>query len=146
MTYSKRPPSPRVIEKTDAEWKASLTREEYYILREKGTERAFTGEYWAHFRPSQYVCRGCRPPLFNDLETFDSHCGWPSFFSSAHGDSIEEIEDRTHGMIRTEVVCKKCGGHLGHVFNDGPEPTGVRYCINSPSILFQPSENLRPKT
>ena len=126
------------IEKTEEEWKGVLTPEQFHVLRKKGTERAFTGEYWNHKEQGVYRCAGCGEELFNSSTKFDSHCGWPSFFDSLDKSKIEEIEDRTHGMHRIEVVCAKCGGHLGHVFPDGPRPTGVRYCINSVSLKFEP--------
>lgn len=127
----------RTVEKTDAQWKAELSPEEYRVLREKGTERAFTGEYWDHKADGSYVCAACGAELFSSETKFDSRCGWPSFYDSIDKSKVEEIEDRTHGMLRTEVVCKACGGHLGHIFPDGPNPTGMRYCINSVSIKFK---------
>lgn len=128
------------IKKSEAEWREQLTPEQYRVLREKGTERPFTGEYNDHSAEGTYVCAACGEPLFESGTKFNSHCGWPSFNAPANGESIGEIADHSHGMIRTEVVCKKCGGHLGHVFNDGPPPTGLRYCINSVSIEFLPAE------
>lgn len=124
-------------EKTEAEWKEELSPEEYYILREKGTERAFTGKYWNHKEKGIYKCRGCGEPLFLSDTKFDSGCGWPSFFQPAENEKITESMDKSHGMYRTEVTCSNCGGHLGHVFTDGPQPTGLRYCINSTSIDFK---------
>lgn len=138
-TTSNQPaPSVTKVIKTDAEWKAQLTPEQYAILRKKGTERAFTGKYWNHTEPGTYTCAGCNTVLFTSDGKFDSHCGWPSFDKPAAGVKIEEHHDDTHGMIRTEVVCPACGGHLGHVFDDGPTSTGLRYCINSASIQFAP--------
>ena len=114
------------IEKTDAQWREELTPEQYHVLRQKGTERAFTGAYWDD------------KPLFTSEAKFDSGCGWPSFSEPLDGANIEEHQDGSHGMIRTEVTCARCGGHLGHVFNDGPRPTGLRYCINSVSVDLEP--------
>ncbi|UCG02589.1 MAG: peptide-methionine (R)-S-oxide reductase MsrB [Candidatus Heimdallarchaeota archaeon] len=122
--------------KTEDEWKITLTKEQFWILREKGTERAFSGKYWNHFEEGEYKCAGCGTPLFKSEEKFESSCGWPSF-SNPIKDTIEEESDTSHGMIRTEVLCSACGGHLGHLFNDGPkEKGGLRYCINSAAIEF----------
>lgn len=125
------------INKTEQEWKNELTPEKYYVLREKGTERAYTGEFWNHFEDGVYKCSGCGEPLFSSETKFDSHCGWPSYFQPIDKSKIIYQEDRSHGMIRTEVMCARCGGHLGHVFDDGPQPTGLRYCINSVSLDFE---------
>lgn len=125
------------IIRSDKEWKQILTPEQYRVLREKGTERAFTGEYWNHFEKGVYKCAGCGAELFSSDTKFDSHCGWPSYFTPLAGDRVIYKEDRSYGMIRTEVLCAKCGGHLGHVFDDGPDPTGLRYCINSVSLIFE---------
>ncbi len=126
------------VQKTEKEWEEQLSREEYYILRQKGTERPFTGEFNMHFENGDYHCKGCGAKLFESEHKFESGCGWPSFDQAVEG-AIEYIRDTTHGMIRTETVCANCGGHLGHVFNDGPrETTGMRYCINSISIGFEP--------
>jgi peptide-methionine (R)-S-oxide reductase len=125
------------VEKSEAEWRASLTPTEYKILRERGTEPAFTGEYWDNHADGQYRCRGCGELLFASETKFESGCGWPSFYKAAAGDVIDEHADTSFHMVRTEVTCSRCGGHLGHVFNDGPAPTGLRYCINSASITFE---------
>ncbi|MFD2890732.1 peptide-methionine (R)-S-oxide reductase MsrB [Flavobacterium chuncheonense] len=128
------------VNKTEAEWKASLSDVEYKVLREKGTERAFTGEYWNTFEKGKYVCAACRNELFTSDTKFDSHCGWPSFDQAIKGSVVYE-RDLSFGMVRTEVMCAKCGGHLGHVFDDGPEETtGKRYCTNSVSIKFIPEK------
>ena len=121
-------------DKNEAAWREHLTPDEFYVLREKGTERAFTGEYWNVWERGAYHCRGCGELLFQSDTKFDAGCGWPSFDRPASEGVIEESQDTSHGMIRTEVLCQKCGGHLGHVFPDGPTETGQRYCINSLSI------------
>jgi peptide-methionine (R)-S-oxide reductase len=125
------------IEKTEQEWRESLTPEQYHILREKGTERPFTGKYWDVKDDGTYVCAACGQKLFTSDTKFDSGCGWPSFYDAEPG-AVEMTEDLSHGMHRIEVTCGNCGGHLGHVFPDGPKPTGQRYCINSVSIDLQP--------
>jgi peptide-methionine (R)-S-oxide reductase len=122
------------IEKSDAQWRAELSPEQYHVLRQKGTERAFTGRYWDTTTPGTYRCAGCGQPLFDSEAKFDSGCGWPSFDRPLREDRVEEHRDTSHGMIRTEVTCRRCGGHLGHVFPDGPTETGLRYCINSAAI------------
>ncbi len=128
------------VEKTDAEWKELLSADEYRILRQKGTERPFTGEFNLHFKNGNYHCKGCKAKLFDSTNKFESGCGWPSFDEAVEG-AIEYIRDTSHGMIRTETVCANCGGHLGHVFNDGPrDTTGQRYCINSLSIDFDATD------
>jgi peptide-methionine (R)-S-oxide reductase len=120
------------IEKTDAEWRAQLSPEEYRILRQKGTEAPFSGEFDHTFEPGTYRCAGCGAELFDSDDKYDSGCGWPAF--SAPSGELEEEVDTSHGMVRTEVMCASCGGHLGHVFPDGPHPTGLRYCINSAAL------------
>ena len=127
------------FEKTEAEWQKELSEEQYKILRQKGTERPFTGEYNLHFEDGTYHCAGCNQKLFESSSKFDSHCGWPSFDESIKG-TVEYVLDKTLGMMRTEIVCSNCGGHLGHVFNDGPTDTGTRYCVNSMSINFDKNE------
>ena len=124
------------LEKTDEEWRSQLTPEQYRVLRQRGTERAFTGQYWDTKTPGIYRCAGCGAELFSSDSKFDSGCGWPSFTEPIEESRVAEHLDRTHGMVRTEVTCHRCGGHLGHVFPDGPPPTGRRYCLNSASLEF----------
>jgi methionine-R-sulfoxide reductase len=126
--------------KTDEEWKKTLTPEQYEVLRKKGTERPGTGEYNNHTAKGVYCCAACGTELFTSDQKFDSHCGWPSFDNNiAGGDRVKQVPDYSHGMIRTEIVCAKCGGHLGHIFDDGPTATGQRYCVNSLSLKFKPA-------
>jgi peptide-methionine (R)-S-oxide reductase len=126
--------------KPESEWKASLTPDQYRVLREKGTERPFTGALLENHDKGAYRCAGCGELLFRSEAKFDSGTGWPSFHSPASPTAVADIADHAHGMVRTEVVCANCGGHLGHVFDDGPKPTGLRYCINSVSLKFEKAE------
>ena len=125
------------VEKTKAEWKGLLTATEYNVLREQGTERAFTGKFWDNQESGIYVCGGCGLALFDSETKFKSGTGWPSFYKPVEENNVGEIEDNSHGWSRVEVVCNRCDGHLGHIFNDGPRPTGLRYCINSASLDFE---------
>lgn len=129
------------IDKSEAEWKEKLSPEQYYILREKGTERPGTGEYNLHFEDGVYHCAACNAALFKSDSKFDAHCGWPSFDQAISDSAIVEKLDKSHGMMRTEILCANCGGHLGHVFNDGPTETGLRYCVNSVSLGFEKEAN-----
>lgn len=126
------------IQKSDAEWREQLSPEQYRILRQAGTERAFTGPYWDSKDKGLYRCAGCGEELFISDTKFDSGCGWPSYFEPVKPGVVTEHRDTAHGMVRTEVRCANCGGHLGHVFPDGPPPTGLRYCINGHSMVFEP--------
>ncbi|KMW47827.1 peptide-methionine (R)-S-oxide reductase MsrB [Ralstonia insidiosa] len=124
------------VQKTNAEWRDQLSDIEYRVTREAATERPFTGEYWDHWERGVYNCVCCGTPLFGSSTKFDAGCGWPSYFQPINGEVIAEKTDHSHGMLRIEVQCKNCGAHLGHVFEDGPAPTGLRYCINSAALKF----------
>ena len=128
--------------KTDAEWKKILSEEQYYVLRQKGTEAPYKGEYTMNFEKGMYTCAGCGYELFTSDQKFESHCGWPSFDNEiGNGERVKKIKDISHGMARTEIICARCGGHLGHIFDDGPTKTGQRYCVNSLSINFKADTN-----
>jgi peptide-methionine (R)-S-oxide reductase len=125
------------VVKTEDEWKKELSEQEFYVLREKGTEKAFTGDLWDNKKDGIYLCAGCGQVLFDSDTKYKSGTGWPSFWKPVNDTAIINLDDNSYGMVRTEVVCSRCGGHLGHVFDDGPQPTGLRYCINSVSMDFE---------
>jgi len=124
------------VQKSDLQWREQLDPIQYQVARQAATERAFTGKYWDHFASGHYRCIGCGTTLFESSTKFDAGCGWPSYWQPVNAEVIEEVHDSSHGMVRVEVRCRRCGSHLGHVFEDGPAPTGLRYCINSASIDF----------
>jgi peptide-methionine (R)-S-oxide reductase len=127
------------VRKSDAQWRAELDAMQYQVARHAATERPFSGKYWDHFESGRYHCIGCGTPLFASATKFDAGCGWPSYSEPIAAEAVERIEDRSLGMVRIEVRCNRCGSHLGHVFDDGPAPTGERFCINSAAIDFDPS-------
>ena len=126
------------VHKSDDEWRSQLDRQQYEVTRQAATEHAFTGKYWDQFADGRYDCIGCGTPLFASATKFDAGCGWPSYWEPINSEVVERVRDDTHGVVRVEVRCQRCGSHLGHVFDDGPEPSGERFCINSASIAFKP--------
>ena len=144
--FSKKPDTtsddatPRKVSKSDADWRAQLDPMQYQVTRHAATERAFTGKYWDHWDQGTYRCVCCGEPLFASDTKFDAGCGWPSYSEALKAGIVERVIDRSHGMVRVEVRCQNCGAHLGHVFDDGPQPTGERFCINSASLSFDPAK------
>lgn len=138
-------PAPDTIPQTEEQWRKKLTSEQFHVLREKGTERPFTGKYDKFYEPGVYKCAGCGELLFTSESKYNSGCGWPAFSAPADQETVKETRDTSHGMTRTEITCSKCGGHLGHVFDDGPGPTGLRYCINSAALDFEEKDESAEK-